>query len=182
MLDPYLGLLTLNQINGDVIWSVVQGELKKGNKPATVNRYLALIRSLLRMARDEWLHTLPGALGVAAIVALFGRQSCEYALRWWNRQLAPGWQTRWLAVDPPISKTTAWVSALVGTLSHIALDSIMHVDVEALWPFVAGNSVQGVISLGALHGACIGAALLALAIWIVAKRTGLYRSIDHKNG
>ncbi len=54
MLDPYLGRLNLGQINGDVIWSVVQGELKKGNKPATVNRYLALIRSLLRMARDEW--------------------------------------------------------------------------------------------------------------------------------
>lgn len=54
MLDPYLGCLNLGQINGDVIWSVVQGELKKGNKPATVNRYLALIRSLLRMARDEW--------------------------------------------------------------------------------------------------------------------------------
>ena len=53
-LDPYLGSLMLSQINGDVIWSVVQGELKKGNKPATVNRYLATIRSLLRMARDEW--------------------------------------------------------------------------------------------------------------------------------
>jgi membrane-bound metal-dependent hydrolase YbcI (DUF457 family) len=46
----------------------------------------------------------------------------------------------------PDSKTTAWVSALVGTLSHIALDSIMHADFEALWPFVAGNRVQGVIS------------------------------------
>jgi integrase len=54
MLDPYLGSRMLNQINGDVIWSVIEGELKKGNKPATVNRYLALIRSLLRMARDEW--------------------------------------------------------------------------------------------------------------------------------
>lgn len=53
-LDPYLGAMTLNQINGDVVWSVIQGELKKGNKPATVNRYLATIRSLLRMARDEW--------------------------------------------------------------------------------------------------------------------------------
>ncbi len=53
-LDRYLGELSLNQINGDVIWSIVQGELKKGNKPATVNRYLATIRSLLRMARDEW--------------------------------------------------------------------------------------------------------------------------------
>ena len=54
MLHPYLGELTLDQINGDVIWSVVQGQLKKGNKPATVNRYLATIRNLLRMARDEW--------------------------------------------------------------------------------------------------------------------------------
>ncbi|MDV6345066.1 site-specific integrase [Nitrosomonas sp. Is37] len=54
MLDPYMSNLTLNQINGDVIWSVVQGQLKKGNTPATVNRYLALMRNLLKMARDEW--------------------------------------------------------------------------------------------------------------------------------
>lgn len=53
-LDSYLGQLTLDQINGDVVWSIVQGELGKGNKPATVNRYLATVRSLLRMARDEW--------------------------------------------------------------------------------------------------------------------------------
>ena len=54
MLDPYLGSHTLDQINGDVVWSIIQGELGKGNKPATVNRYLATVRSLLRMARDEW--------------------------------------------------------------------------------------------------------------------------------
>ncbi|MBB5390513.1 MULTISPECIES: site-specific integrase [unclassified Herbaspirillum] len=54
MLDPYLGGLTLSQITGDVIWAVIAGESKKGNKPATINRYLATIRSLLRMARDEW--------------------------------------------------------------------------------------------------------------------------------
>jgi integrase len=53
-LHPYLGHLMLNQINGDVIWSIVAGELKKGNKSATVNRYLAIVRNLLRTARDEW--------------------------------------------------------------------------------------------------------------------------------
>ena len=53
-LHPYLGHLMLNDITGDVIWTVTQGELQKGNKPATVNRYLATIRCLLRMARDEW--------------------------------------------------------------------------------------------------------------------------------
>lgn len=53
-LHLYLGDLNLSQITGDVVWQVIQGEMKKGNKPATINRYLALIRSLLRMARDEW--------------------------------------------------------------------------------------------------------------------------------
>ena len=54
LLDPYFGSLMLRQIDGDAIWSVIRGESKKGNKPETINRYLALIRSLLRMARDEW--------------------------------------------------------------------------------------------------------------------------------
>ncbi len=60
-LDPYLGSHMLDQINGDVVWRVIQGELKKGNKAATVNRYLATVRSLLRMARDEWqwIDTIP---------------------------------------------------------------------------------------------------------------------------
>ena len=53
-LDPYLGSMMLNQINGDVVWSIIQGERKRGNKPATVNRTLSTMRALLRMARDEW--------------------------------------------------------------------------------------------------------------------------------
>ena len=54
LLDPYLGKLMLQHINGDVVWGIVQGELKKGNKPATVNRYLSTVRNLLRVACDEW--------------------------------------------------------------------------------------------------------------------------------
>ena len=60
-LDPYLGELKLHQINGDVTWRVSESGLKHGNKPATVNRRLALIRSVLRVARDEWhwIDTMP---------------------------------------------------------------------------------------------------------------------------
>ena len=53
-LDRYLGQLSLHEISGDVIWRITQGELKRGNRPATVNRYLSLVRNLLRTARDEW--------------------------------------------------------------------------------------------------------------------------------
>ncbi len=113
-----------------------------------------------------WLHTLPGAIAVAAIAALFGRKPCELSLRWWNRQMSAGWQVRWLAVEPEITKTAAWVSALIGTLSHLALDSIMHPDVHALWPFINGNPVQGIIALDLLHLLCVSAALLALIGWV----------------
>jgi integrase len=53
-LDGYLGRLSLNDINGDVIWSIVEGERKKENKAATINRCLALVRSVLRMAHYDW--------------------------------------------------------------------------------------------------------------------------------
>ncbi|NJD24847.1 MAG: hypothetical protein FIB06_05520 [Betaproteobacteria bacterium] len=116
-----------------------------------------------------WLHTLPGALLVAAIAVLLGRRPCELALGWWNRQLSAGWQTQWLAVAPQITKSVAWVSALVGTLSHLALDSIMHLDVHALWPFVKGNALQGSISIEYLHLLCVGAAVVALVGWLFSR-------------
>jgi integrase len=53
-LHPYLGELMLNDIDGDVVWRIVQGLLKGGKKVATINRHLAVLRGILRMARDEW--------------------------------------------------------------------------------------------------------------------------------
>lgn len=116
-----------------------------------------------------WLHTLPGAVAVAAVSALFGRKPCEWMLSWWNRNLAPGWQRRLLAVKPCIPRETAWISALVGTLSHLGLDSIMHTDVEALWPILSGNPIQGSISLDALHALCVAATVAALIIVLLVR-------------
>ena len=53
-LDTYLGRLTLDQINADVIWNLCEREQKRGRRPATINRYLAQIRALLRMAYFDW--------------------------------------------------------------------------------------------------------------------------------
>jgi integrase len=63
--------LALSAINGDTVWSICEAELRKGNTPATVNRYLAVIRSVLRMARDEWqwIDTFPRIRMLAGEVA-----------------------------------------------------------------------------------------------------------------
>jgi len=54
ILDPILGDKLLADIDGDVIWSATDCLSKRGIAPATVNRYLATVRAILRMARDEW--------------------------------------------------------------------------------------------------------------------------------
>ncbi|MDR3410761.1 MAG: site-specific integrase [Formivibrio sp.] len=52
-LDTFLGGLVLDEINLDVIDSIRAAKFKEASK-ATTNRYLALVRSVLIRARDEW--------------------------------------------------------------------------------------------------------------------------------
>jgi integrase len=52
-LHAYLGELMLDEINLEVIDRIRSAKLKEVSK-ATTNRYLALIRSILIRARDEW--------------------------------------------------------------------------------------------------------------------------------
>lgn len=52
-MHQYLGELTLNEINQDVIDQIRSVKVKEVSK-ATTNRYLALIRAILIRSRDEW--------------------------------------------------------------------------------------------------------------------------------
>jgi hypothetical protein len=116
-----------------------------------------------------WLHTLPGALLVATIAATAGRKPCEALLRLWNWNLNTV-QGRWLGTDVRIGRAAAWNGALLGTLSHLILDSFMHPDVRALWPFFADNPWRGLVSLDALHWACVLSGAISIALWLVRRR------------
>lgn len=52
-LDKYLGNLTLDAVTLEVIDNLKHARLREAGK-ATANRYLALVRSILRKSRDEW--------------------------------------------------------------------------------------------------------------------------------
>jgi integrase len=59
-LDRFLGHLQLKHVTRDVIDRIADAKAKQSS-PSNANRYLALIRSILRRARDdwEWLDTIP---------------------------------------------------------------------------------------------------------------------------
>lgn len=52
-LDKYLGELMLDEITVDVIDNIRNKKLAEASK-ATTNRYLALVRSILKRAKDKW--------------------------------------------------------------------------------------------------------------------------------
>lgn len=101
-------------------------------------------------------HTVVGAFVIAIPSAIAGRPICNVLLS--------------KVIDRPISWSVAWVSAFVGTYSHIALDAIMHSDMNPLWPFAHGNWLLGTLSINTLHLLCIvsgvvGGLLVGLRFW-----------------
>jgi integrase len=52
-LDRFLGGRTLDKIDRDLLVEIAKAK-KATASPATANRYLALVRAILRSARDEW--------------------------------------------------------------------------------------------------------------------------------
>jgi len=111
------------------------------------------IEPLVRMIRGDTVlhglsHTVAGAFVVAMLSAAVGRPVGNIVLR--HSGIS----------DHPIGWIVGLASALVGTYSHIGLDGVMHGDMNPFWPIAYGNSLLGLISIEALHIACVVSGLL----------------------
>ena len=121
-----------------------------------------------------YMHTYLGATLVFLASWWAGRPVGEWALRIWNEQLYPD-QARWLAYEPVISRKAAGVAAFVGAYSHVAIDSIMHGDMQPFAPFFAESPWLLVVSVETLQWICVaagvvGVAMLALLRWRELRR------------
>jgi membrane-bound metal-dependent hydrolase YbcI (DUF457 family) len=94
-------------------------------------------------------HTYLGATLIGAFSAVTGKYFSEWGLRVVR-----------LDSHTPISWPIAVVSALIGSYSHVVLDSIMHADMEPLFPFSRTNELLGLISVSALHAFCVYSGIL----------------------
>ena len=102
-------------------------------------------------------HTYVGAVLIAIFAALTGKYLSEFSLKLLGISKS----------DNPIS--IAWwvvfLSAFIGSFSHVLLDSIMHIDVEPFLPFLLDNPLLGLISVPMLHKVCLYSSLLGAAIY-----------------
>lgn len=96
-------------------------------------------------------HTYVGAILLAIFSALSGKYLSEISL--FILGLNKQWQVQ-------IAWWVAFLSAFIGTFSHVLLDAIMHSDVEPFYPFTLNNPFLGVISVQTLHKWCIYSAFV----------------------
>lgn len=102
-------------------------------------------------------HTYIGATLLAILSALSGKYLSEIGLK------ILGLADKSNPVN--IAWWVAFASAFIGTYSHVAIDSIMHSDIEPLYPLSQGNSLLGLITMGELHQFCVFSALVGAVIY-----------------
>ena len=104
-------------------------------------------------------HTMVGATLIGLLAALSGKPLGEIGLR--------------ILREPthlPIAWPVAFLSAYLGTYSHVLIDSIMHSDITPLAPWWVGNPLHGVISIDTLHLLCVATAVAGGAIYYGMQR------------
>lgn len=102
-------------------------------------------------------HTYIGATLIAIFAALTGKYLSEFGLKvlGMSKQQNPISIVWWVV----------FLSAFIGSFSHVLLDSIMHSDVEPFFPFTLDNQFLGLMSVTALHKMCLYSGLVGAAIY-----------------
>ena len=96
-------------------------------------------------------HTLIGALLIGTFAGVIGKPISERVL---------------YGMDIPchgVTWTVSFMSAYIGTVSHVILDAIMHWDVKLAYPFALSNPLLGLISDGWLNLLCLACGVLGIA-------------------
>lgn len=123
-------------------------------------------------------HTYLAALGIAGAVALLTPWLGRPVLRRWNREIA--WaRLSWLRVSEDFTRLSVIVGAVLGTVSHVLLDSLLYADMSPLAPWSSANPWLGLISGVTVEQGCLVAGLVGLSGWLaVAWLRGRRARID----
>ncbi len=102
-------------------------------------------------------HTLIGATLLALFSIITGKYLSEYGLILLRISTESNpVKIKWRVV---------YISAFIGTYSHVFLDAIMHSDVQPYYPFLQRNVFWQLISLSELHQFCFYSALVGAIVY-----------------
>ena len=115
-------------------------------------------------------HTYVGAILIAVFSALSGKYLSEFGLIILGiSKPNPNSNSNSGSNPIKIKWWIAFLSAFIGSFSHVLLDSIMHSDVEPFFPFLLNNDLYNFISISALHKLCLYLGLVGGAIYFLLR-------------
>lgn len=106
-------------------------------------------------------HTMIGATLMGLICGLTGKHLGELGLR--------------ILREPeyiPITWRVSFISAFIGTYSHVIIDSIMHSDLAPFAPLSLYSPLHGLISIEILHWLCLASFVIGGAICLKQQKKG----------
>ena len=101
-------------------------------------------------------HTYIGAILLAIFSALTGKYLSEIGLKILGLAQSK---------NIPIQWWVSFLSAFIGSFSHVFLDSIMHTDVEPFYPISLINNFHGILSISMLHKLCLYSGIIGALIY-----------------
>nr|WP_086939383.1 metal-dependent hydrolase [Thaumasiovibrio occultus] len=101
-------------------------------------------------------HTFVGATLLAIVAALTGKYLAQLGL--WMFRMRP-------LITVPIAWWVVFLSAFIGSYSHVLLDAVMHGDVQPFFPITLDNPFLRWISVSALHKVCLYSGLVGAGIY-----------------
>lgn len=125
-------------------------------------------------------HTVLGALAIAYLVMLIAPGIVNYLLRKWNKEVTFHKLPR-LVQSETTSKTAVTLGAFFGTISHIALDSLMHHDIHPLLPFSRANPLLGLVTHDEVYQLCAMAGVLGAVTWLAMQWFSRSNQVDVVN-
>ncbi|MCQ4167406.1 metal-dependent hydrolase [Tahibacter harae] len=112
-----------------------------------------------------WTHSLLGATAIGVLVGLLTPRLGQPLLRIWNDRWRDEGLPGFAAGERP-GRNAALAGALLGGWAHVALDAVMHADLHPFWPWSEARPLLHLLSLSALHRACVAAGAAGAAVWL----------------
>ena len=109
-------------------------------------------------------HTYIGAVLIAMVAAVSGKWIYRWCMRFMGKDFSP-YQKQLFDVPVRLTAGISISSALIGTISHVLLDSIMHPDVEPFFPVDTQNHLALVLSIGTLYRLCVYTGVVGTIIY-----------------
>jgi membrane-bound metal-dependent hydrolase YbcI (DUF457 family) len=119
------------------------------------------VQPLVVMLRGEghmhgFTHTYVGATLVAIVAAVSGKYCSEFGFKFLQLDFPSGAKIKWWV---------CFLSAYIGSYTHVFLDSIMHSDIQPFYPFSLMNGLHHYISVWALHKLCMFSGVIGALIY-----------------